>query len=187
MPDRAPIPVAVRALGRLAFLVVLLSGPLAAQQPTFRDSLLDRYVGHWVARGTIAGRATVHDVTNEWVLAHQFLRVHEVARERDSAGRPAYEATVYIGWDAKAREYTCVWLDVFGNVAAQSIAHAPAGSDSLAFLFHYDDGSRMHTTMAWRRDRQGWDWILDGEPAGQPETRTPFARLTLTRALTPRG
>ncbi len=50
--------------------LVLVSAPLAARLPTFRDGLLDRFVGRWVLRGTIGGRPTIHHLTDEWVLGH---------------------------------------------------------------------------------------------------------------------
>jgi len=168
-----------------AIATALLATAAPAQQPTFRDTLLDRFAGRWVLRGTIAGKPTTHDVTGEWVLGHQYLRVHEVSREVGAGGGPAYAADLYIGWDAKARAYTCVWLDTYGGVDAQSLgrtAAAPAGGDSLPFRFRYDDGSRMHTTFAYDRAADTWAWRLDAEPAGQPDARRPFARVTLTRA-----
>ena len=165
--------------------VVAVSVLCGAQQPTFRDALLDRFAGRWVLTGTIAGKPAMHDVTADWVLGHQYLRVHEVARERGADGQPAYQADVYVGWDPKARTYTCVWLDnTPGGVDAQSLGRAAgggAGGDSVTFLFRYDDGSRMHTTFAYDRRADAWAWRLDAEPAGTPEVRQPFARVTLIR------
>lgn len=167
--------------------------PCAAQPLTarasLRDALLDRFVGQWVLTGTMAGRPATHDVTVEWVLGHQYLRMHEVARERSADGQPTYQAAVYIARDPKTREYTCVWLDnTPGGVDAQSLGRAPAAAasgDSIPFLFRYDDGSRMHTTFAYDRARDAWAWQLDAEPTGKPDVREAFARVRLTRATTP--
>ncbi|GJG87307.1 hypothetical protein tb265_24880 [Gemmatimonadetes bacterium T265] len=167
--------------------------PCGAQQPTFRDALLDRFAGRWVLIGTIAGKPTTHYVTAEWVLGHQYLRVHEVARALGADGQPAYQADVYVGRDPKTREYTCVWLDnTPGGVDAHSLGRAPAGTagdatggDSVAFLFRYDDGSRMHTTFVYDRAADRWAWRLDAEPAGKSDLRRPFARVTLTRVTAP--
>ena len=72
----------------------------AAQQQGFQDALLDRMAGNWVLEGTIDGDESVHDVLAQWVLDHQYLRFHEVAREREPDGTPLYEAIVFIGWDS---------------------------------------------------------------------------------------
>lgn len=59
------------------------------QAPT---QLLNDLVGRWLMNGTIAGKRTTHDVNVEWVLKREYLRFHEVSREKDVRGGPAYEA-----------------------------------------------------------------------------------------------
>ena len=153
--------------------------PLRAQQPTFTDSLADRLVGRWVLRGTVEGEPTTHDVTAEWVLAHQYLRIHEVSREKTPAGAPVYEADVYIGWDAQASRYAAVWLDVFGGVSTQSIGHAARSGDTMPFVFRGADGSpAFQNTFVYDRGADRWEWRMDNVRNG---TATPFARVTLTR------
>jgi hypothetical protein len=170
----------MRRLWLLLAALVFGAAPLRAQQPTFTDSLMDRMVGRWVLRGTIAGEATTHDVTVDWVLQHQYLRVHEVARERDAAGKPAYEADVYIGWDAQANQYVCAWLDVFGGISTQSIGRATRGGDAIPFVFtNRDDRGGFHTTMAYQRATDSWTWRMDNVAADG--TESPFARVALTR------
>jgi hypothetical protein len=44
-------------------------------------------------------------------LDHQFLRLEM----KDVATPPAYEATVYIGYDKTGERYVAHWLDVFGG------------------------------------------------------------------------
>ena len=98
-------------------LSLSLSFPAFAEQQGFHDALLDRMVGDWLLSGDIGGNQVIHDVAAEWVLGHQYLRFHEVAREVDSEGTPAYEAIVFIGWDHLTNRYTCLWLDVTGSGA----------------------------------------------------------------------
>jgi hypothetical protein len=59
-------------------IVVLAAAPLRAQALP-PDSLFDRLIGRWVLAGTIARRATTHDVTFEWVLGRDG-RAHAVER-----------------------------------------------------------------------------------------------------------
>jgi hypothetical protein len=94
-----------------AAAMLALAGPVAAEQPTLQDALLDKLQGAWVITGTIAGEETTDDLDVEWVNQHQYLRLHEVSRGRKPNGRPRYEATVYIGWNQPTARYGIVWLD----------------------------------------------------------------------------
>lgn len=119
------------------------------------------------------------DVTATWTLAHQYLRVDQVTREREADGRPKYQATVYIGWNAKTRTYGCVWLDDFGGLNTQSVGAAAKRDGALPFVFTNLDGSFTRTTMTWDAGAQGWSWTIDEDRAGK---RSRFATLTLRRA-----
>lgn len=52
--------------------------------------LLEHMTGHWVLRGTIAKKPTVHDVDAAWVAQHRYLQIHEVSREKNADGQPQY-------------------------------------------------------------------------------------------------
>ncbi len=183
--SRSPRPIAAIAFaGALAALLV--SAPATAQQPGLADSLLDRMAGRWVLRGTIAGRQTTHDVQADWVLAHGYVRLQEVARERDARGAPAYEAIVFIGRDPTRAGYACLWLDSTGDTGLdpRAFGHAdPARGDSIAFVFGAPDGTLVHTTFVYERARDRWRWNMDGE--SRTGTRESFARVTLTRESAP--
>jgi hypothetical protein len=163
----------------LATLLLLGALPLPAQA-LHPDSLFDRLIGHWVLRGTIARKATTHDVTFQWMLGREYVRMHEVSRERAANGTPAYEAVVLFGRDPHTGEYACLWLD---NTA--STAFDPAGTgrgkvagDSIPFVFHYTPTDGFHTTFVYRRTGDSWQWHMDNDSSG---VRRPFARVTLTR------
>ncbi len=165
---------------RLAILFLLLVTaclPLAAQQPTFQDELLDHLTGHWVLRGTIARKATTHDVTAEWVLNHQYLRLHEISREKNAKGLPEYEANVYLGWDEVTHRYLAIWLDVWGGFGKATVGYSPRNGDTLRFLFN-DGTSDFHTTFLYDRKAAQWEWQMDNEDHGK---LVPFARVKLTR------
>jgi hypothetical protein len=84
----------------VAVLVVFVVCALAfAGVSRFPDRLLDHLVGRWVLSGTIAGKSTTHDVSAERVLHDGCVRIHEVSREVNSNGAPAYEAIVFISFD----------------------------------------------------------------------------------------
>ena len=168
------------AVHKIFLAIVLFSISVPARPSTFQDPLLDHLTGKWVLRGTIAGRKTTHDIVSEWVLGHQYVRLHEVSREKDAKGQAAYEAIVFIGWDRSASRYACLWLDSTGGdgLSAQAIGHARRGGDEIAFLFKGKDGSSFHTTFAYSKSTDTWRWLMDGEGGGKLQ---PFARVKLTR------
>jgi hypothetical protein len=150
---------------------ILLSFSASAQEPAFQDSLLDHMTGKWVLQGTIAGKETTHDIVSEWVLSHEYVRLHEVSREKDAKGRPAYEAIVFIGWNQTSGEYACLWLDSTGGggLSAQAIGHAKRGGDEIAFLFKGQDGSIFHTTF--RGDKGAGGRYVEIPPRLDPDGR----------------
>jgi len=162
-------------------LLFMTSFSASAQAPTRKDFLLDRLTGSWILQGTIAGHQTTHDIESEWVLNHEYLRLHETSHEKNVQGQPAYEAIVFIEWDESSNEYRCLWLDSTGGGGLSApIALGKRGNDEIAFLFRDKDekDSGVHTTFAYSRDTDTWSWLIDNEDGGK---LTSFARVKLTR------
>ena len=164
---------------RLSILLLLVSARLPAQGLP-ADSLFDRMIGHWVLRGTIAGQPTTHDVTFDWMLGREYVRMHEISRELARNGTPAYEAVVLFARDPRTREYACLWMD---NTAASAfdpagVGHGTVAADSVHFVFHYTQITGFHTTFIYSAATDSWQWHMDNDSAG---VRRPFARVTLTR------
>ncbi|MGA2347836.1 MAG: hypothetical protein ABSF93_17635 [Candidatus Sulfotelmatobacter sp.] len=165
----------------IAILALLLvtSFSASAQQPIPKDPLLDHLVGNWILQGTIAGRETTHDIESEWVLNHEYLRLHETSREKNAQGQPAYEAIVLIEWDGSASEYKCLWLDSTGGGGLSApIALGKRGNDEIAFLFRDNKDSGVRTRFAYNKSDDTWNWLIDNEDGGK---LTSFARVKLTR------
>lgn len=166
-------------LSILVFLLFLLSFPAAAQQKTFADPLVDHLLGKWVLHGTIADKPVVHDIVAQWTLAHQYLEVHEVSRETAADGSPAYQATIFIGWDQSKGIYNCVWLDDYGSISTQRLGYATPTEGQLAFIFHdRDDPGSFHTTFSYDSGADYWTINMDQESGGK---LTAFARTILAR------
>lgn len=168
----------MRTFANCCIALFLAAGPLTAQTAAPADTLLDHLIGRWVLRGPMAGQQVTHDVTFEWVLNHEYVRMHEVSRARKAGGTPAYEAIVYIGCDPKTHRYSVLWLDNTEIGEFVPIGHAEAVGDSLPFLFEYSQTDRFHTTFIYNRRSDTWDWQMDNDQAG---ARRPFARVTLKR------
>lgn len=161
-------------------LFLAISTPVIADGPGFQDPLLDKLAGTWIMNGTIAGDETVHDIVAEWVLEHQYLRMHEVSREQGADGTPLYEAIVFFGWDQPTSRYASLWLDSTGAVEFSdlTIGYARPTGHILPFVFDTGDGDTIHTTFIYQRETDTWDWEIDIERDGD---RTEFARVSLSR------
>jgi hypothetical protein len=167
-----------KLLASAAFSLALGALAVGQQpQPTFHDELLDHFQGPWVLQGTIAGKETTHDLTNDWVLNHQYLRIHEVSREKNAQGDPAYEAMVFIGWDQPTSRYFAIWLDIWGGFGKATVGYAPRSGDEIRFLFN-DGKSDFHTTFLYDRKADRWEWRMDNEENGKLK---PYARVKLTK------
>ena len=165
---------------RLILVAVAGAAASMAQAPTSSPpgDLLERIGGRWVLEGTIAGKTATHDVIASSVLNGQYVQLHEVSREQDTHGRPAYEAIVYLTWERNRGEYSCLWLDSTSNVGLSNgvTCRAKPSGDEFRLLFKYPDGTTFHTTFAYNRSTDTWRWTLDGEEKGQ---LVPFARMTM--------
>ncbi len=167
---------------RLLLMAVVLAWATAStaleQASTPEAELLDRLVGSWILEGTIDGKTTTHDVVANSVLNGQYVQLHEVSRERDAQGRPEYEALVYLTWERSRGEYSCLWLDSTSNEGLSNgvVGRATPAGDELRLLFEFAAGSTFHTTFAYDRKADTWQWTMDGEEKGQ---LTPFARVLL--------
>ncbi len=165
----------------IVILLILSFSTLALGQQSITDgSLLEHLAGDWVLSGTIGGVKTTHDITAEWVLQHQYIQLHEISREKDSTGHPAYEAIVYLGWEKKSQEYGCFWMDITGAGAfsEQGIGRGKSDGNKIPFLFKGAPGNDFHNTFVYDATADSWQMLMDGEDKG---TLQPFARVTLTR------
>jgi hypothetical protein len=174
----APLP-APAMVATVACLALLAPGIGAAGETLTPDELLGHLAGSWILRGTIDGESVTHDVDAHWVLEGNYIQLHEVARETDADGRPAYEAIVYLDWEPDPGEYACLWLDstAGGGLSAPAGRARPRGTE-IPMLFEGSDGSRFHNTFAYEADRDAWTWTLDSEREGR---LVPFARVRLER------
>ena len=171
----------MKTIFKSIFLLILLPTFSAFSQTVpVNDSLLDRMVGKWILQGTIAGQETTHDIIAYWVLGHQYIQIKETSREKDSEGKPSYDAIVFITWEQKLSQYTCLWLDNTGNggLSPQAAGHANKSGDNLEFVFRISDSSTFHTTFLYDKKSDSWQWQMDSK---ENNVMQPFARVKLTK------
>ena len=167
----------IRATIFLAAISATLA--LSAQQAPVTSPLLDHLAGKWVMQGTVGKKPATHDLDAEWMLQHHYLRFHEVSRENNDKGEPQYEATVFIGWNEKTKQYGCAWMDVYGGLTAESIGLRAAKENELAFVFTDEHGETSFTnTFIYDPKTDTWQDRLDNVVKGVAQ---PFARFKLTK------
>ncbi len=161
-----------------------LYSPMAHAQntvPPTPELLMDKMTGAWVMTGTIGKEQVTHEVDVDWILKRQYIRIHEVSREKDDDGELAYEAWIHIAWDKDNAEYVVMWLDNTGttNFAAAGVGHGKPVGDRIPFVWTFADGTGIHNTFAYDRTSDTWSWTIDS--VDKSEKRSPFARVTLKR------
>ena len=167
-------------IGGTVVLALSLAGSALPAQGLHPDSVFHRLIGNWVLSGMIARQSTTHDVSFTWMLGTAYVQMHEVSRERNADGTPAYEAVVLFARDPRTGEYACLWLDNTGVslFEPQGVGRGTVAGDSLPFFFRYSATDSFHNTFVYHRAADSWQWHLDNDSAG---VRRPFARVTLTR------
>ena len=165
---------------RLVLLATILATLIAtAQQAPVNSPLLDHLAGKWLMQGNVGKQAVSHELEAEWVLQHHYLRFHEVSQQKSDKGEPQYEATVFIAWNEKTKQYSCVWLDTYGGATAESIGVAAPKENELAFVFTDEHGETSFTnTFVYDPKTNTWEDRLDNIVKGEAK---PFARFHLTR------
>jgi len=162
-----------------ALLIILLSAFSAAQTPAeWRDDLVDHLAGTWTLEGQILGHDAHHDVQAEWLLNHQFLRIHEKTATTAPSAENRYEAFWFLGYDAISERYVLHLLDVFGGRYSEALGYGTRDGDAIRFVFEYPDGP-FHTTFRWSPEKDTWQWLL--EQKDKNGKWTTFADLKLSR------
>jgi ketosteroid isomerase-like protein len=165
----------------LMLILHLLFVPAAfAQTLSERGTPLDHLVGRWVMTGTIAGQEITHDLEAEWVLGGHYLFFHELARDRDEAGKPAYESRVYFGWDEPNERLVCLWLDVTGGggLIPEGFGYGRPDGNRIPFVWGEGADSGIHNTFTYRPEDDSWSWRIDNV---RGEELSNFAQVVLNR------
>lgn len=178
-PALRPTTVLLVASIALWAAVASFSQDLDGPKHVFSDALLDHMVGNWKLTGNVMGQAAEHTVSVEWVLNHQFLRIHEKDYAPASTDRVPYEAMIMVGFDNTSDRYVAHWNDVFGGRFSETLGYGTRSGDEIRFVFEYPDGP-FHTTLRWNPETHQWKSLMQQKnKSGQ---WTEFADFTLSRA-----
>jgi hypothetical protein len=141
-----------------------IDGP---NQP-FNDNLLDGLVGRWNVTGKIAGQSIRHFCEADWVLNHQFLRVHFIdvesrtpERKNNPLQHAPYEAIVFVGYDNMSERYVVHWLDIFGGRFSETLGYGEREhKKSIKFTFEYPSGP-LHNTFQRNESKDQWSVVIE--------------------------
>lgn len=164
----------------IALLFSCMCAPTVAQGPrnqVFKDDLLDNLAGEWRLVRKMQGRITENVVKAEWVLNHQFFRI----QMRDVENPPAYEATVFIGWDPMQERYVVHWLDVFGGRSSQTLGYGTRNGNTIKFAFAYPEHPFVNT-FSWNPDAKTWNFLM--QQKNPNKSWSVFAEDNLSRIAT---
>jgi hypothetical protein len=153
---------------------LLAQEPLDGKNRILHDELLDNLSGDWKLTRKVRGQSVENTVKAEWVLNHQFLRIHM----KDVNSPPSYEAMVFIGYDNASERYVAHWIDVFGGRFSETLGYGTRSNNAIKFVFEYPDGP-FHNTFTWMADKKQWVCLM--EQKTQSGKWGVFAEDTLRR------
>jgi hypothetical protein len=152
--------------------------PLDGAGVTLNDPLLDHMTGRWSVSGILVGRPVTQTVEADWILNHQFLRIHEIGATDPKTGKPDYEAMPLVGYDNASERYVAHWIDVFGGRWSETLGYGKRNGDEIDFVFEYPDGP-FHTDFIWNAKASTWRWHMTQK--GSDGQWHDFADLTLAK------
>jgi hypothetical protein len=130
----------------------------------FHDKLLDNFVGKWTVAGIVHGQEFKNiDLEAEWVLNHQFLKIHEKGREIVPWLQAAYESFYYIGYDHSNKRYVAHLMNIMGsdNQVGYLLFGNRAGNE-VKFISQLADpatGSFDSESFMWLPESKSWHWV----------------------------
>jgi hypothetical protein len=152
---------------------------LAQAAEGWQDDLADHITGAWKVEGQILGHDAHHEVNADWVLNHQFVRIHEKTAAAAPASEHRYEAIWFLGYDAVSDRYVLHLLDIFGGRFSETLGYGTRNGNEIRFVFEYPDGP-FHTTFRWSAENATWQWLM--EQKDKDGKLTTFADLKFTPA-----
>jgi|HubBroStandDraft_1064217.scaffolds.fasta_scaffold397389_2 hypothetical protein len=165
---------------------LVLARVLSAQngpnpQPPVQSDLLDQLLGSWDITGMIRG-APVHEKADaEWVLAHQFLRIH-----RQQIEGPA-ESVVHVGFDTVLQRFVAFRLDNLGARGGETLGYGRQTADKLQFNFEYPT-SQIRETWSWDAKEKTWQFLVEIRKKDSKSANfDTFSTLTLRSVRGGRG
>ena len=107
----------------------------------------------------------------DWVLGHQFLRIHRIQVEG-----PA-ETVIHVGYDTVSERYVLIRLDSFNARGVGDDRLRDSGRRQAAVHYEYPSGP-FKETWSWDGKEKSWQFTVESKVQG---TWTVFSSFTLHR------
>jgi hypothetical protein len=127
----------------------------------FHDDLLDRFVGKWEVGAVVYGQKFTLDREADWVLNHQYLRVHEKSREVIPWLKAPFERLVFIGYNHRSKRYVVQEMTVHGAdvpFEPEGFAYGSRTGDELTM--DIKNGAEVAIRGRWTWDRASSTWHI---------------------------
>jgi hypothetical protein len=160
-------------LRALLLLAPALYAQPGVQQPPLHSELLDQLVGLWGINGSVRGQPDREGADAEWVLGHQFLRIH-----RKQLDGPL-ESVMHVGYDNVSERYVVIRLDSLSARGAETLGYGIKVNDQeIQFTFEYPSGPFKET---WTFDPKERTWQFLVESKDRQGKWVTFSTLALHR------
>lgn len=124
----------------------------------FYDDLLNNLVGKWDVSAIVHGQKFTLDREAEWVMDHQYLRIHEKSREVIPWLKVPFERTIFIGYNHQSKRYVVYELTVHG-------ADGPFQPEGFSYGDRTGNELRMDLT-------KGSEVVITQRLTWEPESRS---------------
>jgi hypothetical protein len=122
----------------------------------FHDDLLNHLVGKWDITGVMYGRADKGTLEAEWVMDHQYLRIHEKSEEVVPEINKPYETEFFIGFNRKTKRYVVHEMDVCGSNMNEGLFYARRTGNELTLEKIRDSLLCSVQRFTWEPASGGW-------------------------------
>jgi hypothetical protein len=142
---------------------VFSQNPKDSTNQSFHDDLLEHLVGKWNITSFAHGNPFTGTLEAQWILHHQYLRVHYKGNEpMPSPGIPV-EYEQYIGYNHKQHHYIVNGLSVEGSDDFEGFCYAYREGNQLRLMQKLND---TVTTIVQRMilEPESGSWIIQSRP-----------------------
>lgn len=174
--------IALLALASWATSPSFAQAPSESTDGRFHDDLLDHFVGKWAVNSTVYGRKFTLDRDAEWVMNHQYLRVHEKSHEALPRLNVPFERTFFIGYNRPSKRYVVYELSVHGIDNPNDppgFAYAERSGNELKIVFR--NGSEVVGVGRNIWDPASHSWQNEGRQVVAGKEQDPFLVGKATR------
>jgi hypothetical protein len=159
----------------LLILAATFASPAFAQTASdttgqFHDDLLDHLVGKWDVSATVYGQKFTLDREVEWVMNHQYLRIHEKSREVIPWLKTPFERTIFIGYNHSSKRYVVYELTVHGadgQHQPEGFCYADLTGNELKMALTKESEVVIYQRFTWEPESGSWRFhvgrVIDGK------------------------